>query len=180
MRVRRWMSRPVISTEPDVSVLLAHRKMVENEVRRLPVLDENGRLVGILSERDARTFLLPQELRAFRGTPAEEGAPVLVHEAMTRTVLVVHPDSTVAEAVRIMHDQKVSGLPVVEDGRCVGMITVQDLLEVLMAALDRHMNEVNEEIVEETVGVSAVPKERGAKQRARRSAVPDEASSAGG
>jgi acetoin utilization protein AcuB len=158
------MSQPVITTEPEIPVHLAYRKMVEHEIRRLPVVDEKGYLVGILSDRDARAVLLPHELDSPPGPP-EATNPALVKSAMTRTVFVVGPEDSVLDAVRILHDRKVSGLPVVEHGRCVGMITVQDLLEVLMAALDRHLNEVTEEIIGDTLGKKAVVAERSKKGR---------------
>jgi acetoin utilization protein AcuB len=150
------MSSPVLTTSPDLPVKLAYRKMVENEVRRLPVVDDEGRIVGILSERDARTVLMPEELAAGPTRAEEDTSPVLVRSAMTRAVFVVGPEENIADAVRLMHNRKVSGLPVVEHGRCIGMITVQDLLEVLLAALDRHLNEVTEEIIEGTLGAPAM------------------------
>jgi acetoin utilization protein AcuB len=156
MKVRRWMSSPLLTTSPDIPVELAYRKMVENEIRRLPVVDDEGRIVGILSERDARTVLMPHELTSTSRRAETDSNPVLVRTAMTRTVFVVGPEENITDAVRIMHNRKVSGLPVVEHGRCIGMITVQDLLEVLLAALDRHLNEVTEEIIEETLGTPAV------------------------
>jgi acetoin utilization protein AcuB len=168
MKIERWMSRPVISTEPELPVYLAYRKMRENEIRRLPVVDDDGRLVGILSERDALTVLMPHEVDA-APVPPEAMNPALVKDAMTRTVFVVSPESDVVEAVRIMHDRKVSGLPVVKGGRCVGMITVQDLLEVLLAALDRHLNEINEEILEGTLGFSPAARKAAPRKRKRTS-----------
>lgn len=154
MKVRRWMNTPVITIEPDIPVRFAYRRMVENEIRRLPVIDEDGNLVGILTERDARGVLLPRD-RAEESSPGREDEK-LVRQVMNRTVFVVGPDETVAAAVRIMHDRKVGGLPVVEGGRCVGMITVQDVLEVLLAALEGHRNEVTEEIIDETLGARPV------------------------
>ena len=154
MKVRRWMSQPVVTTEPDIPVYLAYRRMLEYEVRRLPVVDEDHRLIGLLSERDARTVLLPHEVKAPPVPPDAEN-PTLVKSAMTRTVFVVGPDDPIVEAVRIMHDRKVSGLPVVEEGCCVGMITVQDLLEVLLAALDPRPNEIRQEILEGAVAPSS-------------------------
>jgi acetoin utilization protein AcuB len=156
------MSHPVLTTGPDIPVDLAYRKMVENEIRRLPVVDEEGRIVGILSERDARTVLMPQELTAASSRAAAmDTSPPLVRSAMTRTVFIVGPEDNISEAVRIMHNRKVSGLPVVEHGRCIGMITVQDLLEVLLAALDRHLNEVTEEIIEGALGTPTTRPARG-------------------
>ncbi len=146
MNVRRWMSSPPITTYPDMPVYLAHRKMVENDIRRLPVVSGDDQIVGIISERDARTVMLPEEIttRDQKIFPTDD--PDFVKQVMTRSVLVVHPEVGIREAVRIMHDHKISGLPVVENGRCVGVITVHDTLEVLMAALDSQINEVNREI----------------------------------
>ena len=79
----------------------------------------------------------------------------VVKDVMARDVVVVHPGDSIRTAVRAMHDHKISGLPVVETGRCVGVITVQDLLDVLSAALDRHLNEVNEEIQNQAVGAKS-------------------------
>lgn len=147
MKVRRWMNEPPITTTPELPVYLAHRKMVENNIRRLPVVTGGGKVIGIISERDARTVLLPDEISTPDGEIVPQENPYIVRDVMTRAVIVVGPEDTIAEAVRVMHDHKISGLPVVEDGRCIGVITIHDLLEVLSAALDRHLNEVNEEIL---------------------------------
>jgi CBS domain-containing protein len=152
------MKAPVISTEPDIPVRLAYRKMVENEIRRLPVIDDEGHLVGILTERSARSFLLPRDLDA-SGVPADDD-DTPVRKVMDRTVFVVGPEESIVSAVRTMHDRKVGGLPVVERGRCIGMITVQDLLEVLLAALEGHRNEVTEDIIGETLGARTAASRR--------------------
>ena len=146
MLVERWMSSPPITTHPTLPVYLALRKMVENDVRRLPVVTDEGKVLGIITERDARTVLMPDEITDATQEIVPQDEPVLVREAMSRAVIVVSPRDTISSAVRAMHDHKVTGVPVVDKGQCVGVITVQDLLEVLAAALDRHVNEVNREI----------------------------------
>ena len=158
MNVRRWMSSPPIVTFPDMPVYLAHRKMVENEIRRLPVVNDEGSLVGIISERDARTVLLPEEVTSRDSEIIPPEDPDLVKSVMTRSVIVVHPDDSLSQAVRVMHGHKISGVPVVEKGACVGVLTIQDTLEVLLAALDRHANEVNREIQAHADRVNPPPK----------------------
>ena len=70
MKIERWMNQPVLTTDPDIPVVLAYRKMRENEIRRLPVVDDDGRLVGILAERDALTVLMPDHsLAAIASSP---------------------------------------------------------------------------------------------------------------
>lgn len=146
MRIERWMSSPAITIEPDIPASLALRKMLEHEIRRLPVVDDEGRLLGLVTDRDLRGALepwsVPHPARAYE-PPASDP---LVRDVMRKAVAVVTPRDSVREAARLMHDLKVTGLPVVEGRRCVGVITVQDLLEVLVAALDPAGNEVNDEI----------------------------------
>jgi acetoin utilization protein AcuB len=150
MKVSRWMSSPAITVPPDVPASLALRKMLENEIRRLPVVDEEQGVLGIVSDRDLRTILPPFGLPRAHGpyTGTEEDPPV--HQVMRHAVAVVTPEDDIRHAVSLMHDLRISGLPVVRGRECVGVITVTDLLEVLSAALDSAWNEVNVEIRERT------------------------------
>jgi acetoin utilization protein AcuB len=146
MKVERWMSSPAITVTPDIPASLALRKMMEYEIRRLPVVDEDGGLVGLVTDRDLRGIVppasMPHPSRPYE--PAADDPPV--RDAMRKAIAVVTPRDSIRDVARLMHDLRVTGLPVVEGRRCVGVITVQDLLEVLVAALDAHLNEVNEEI----------------------------------
>lgn len=156
MRVERWMSRPAITVTPDIPASLALRKMIEYEIRRLPVVDDDGILLGLVTDRDLRGALPPLAIPD-RSRPYD--APLddpLVRDVMRKAVAVVTPSDSVRDAAYLMHDLKVTGLPVVEGRRCVGVITVQDLLELLVAALDPHRNEVNEEILPEGAPVPKV------------------------
>lgn len=146
MRVERWMSSPAITISPDIPVSLALRKMMEYEIRRLPVVNDDGELVGLVTDRDLRGVVppaaMPHPSRPYE--PIADDLPV--RDVMRRAIAVVTPKDSVRDVARLMHDLHVTGLPVVEGRRCVGVITVQDLLEVLVAALDAPRNEVNEEI----------------------------------
>jgi acetoin utilization protein AcuB len=146
MKVERWMSSPAITVDPDVPAALALRKMMENEIRRLPVVDEDEGVLGIVTDRDLRAALPPLGMPRAEGPfdPAAEGRPV--RELMRHAVTVVTPEDDIRHAVQLMHDMKISGLPVVQGRSCVGVITITDLLEVLSAALDSAWNEVNSEI----------------------------------
>ncbi len=146
MRIERWMSSPAITIAPEIPASLALRKMMEHEIRRLPVVDDDGRLLGLVTDRDLRGSLEPWSVPHPSRPYEPAGADPPVKDVMRKAVAVVTPRDSVRDAARLMHDLKVTGLPVVEGRRCVGVITVQDLLEVLVAALDRQGNEVNEEI----------------------------------
>lgn len=138
MKVERWMSRPAVTVTPDIPASLALRKMMEHEIRRLPVVDDDGDLLGLVTDRDLRQALPPHGIPrlAEEYRPAADDPPV--GDLMRKAVAVVTPSDNIRLAAELMHDRKMTGLPVVQGRRCVGVITVQDLLEVLMVALDRH------------------------------------------
>ncbi|MGQ9887308.1 MAG: CBS domain-containing protein [Aggregatilineales bacterium] len=130
--VKEWMTSPVISVSPTTSISAAHQIMKEKGIRRLPVL-ENGALVGIVTIGDVReaspsdaTTLSIWELNYL-------WAQLTVEKVMTRRVLTVRPDTTIIDAARVMLENKVSGLPVVDsDGQLVGMITESDVFRMLV------------------------------------------------
>ncbi|MBZ0267435.1 CBS domain-containing protein [bacterium] len=145
MKVERWMTSPAITVTPDVPVSLALRKMMEHEIRRLPVVDEDGDLVGLVTDRDLRQALPPHEIPRASGEYRPAADEPTVEEWMLRGVAVVAPEDNLREAIEVMHDQRITGLPVVRGRKCVGVITVQDLMEVLLVALQRHAAEIDRE-----------------------------------
>lgn len=135
MQVKRWMSHPVITVHEDCPAVLAFRKMLENQIRRMPVVDEDGALVGIVADRDLRGLALQamnDNPEAHRPTDAE----VRVKDRMTTKVTTVKPDDDVREAALLMLSNRFTGLPVMDGPKLVGMITVTDLMEILVAALE--------------------------------------------
>jgi CBS domain-containing protein len=130
--VADWMSTPPIVVTLSTSLAAAQRIMEQRHVRRLPVV-QDGRLVGIITWGDVRaaqpstaTTLSVYEWRALLDQ-------VTVAECMTTSPVTIAPDAVVLEAARQMLTHKVSGLPVLEDGRVVGVITESDLFRLLLA-----------------------------------------------
>ncbi len=111
------MVKDIVTLDKDVSVHDAARMMNEHRIGCLVALD-NGWIVGILTERD----LLQRVLEAGRN-PKE----TKVSEIMTRNVIVGDPDMQLVEATRLMFENKVKKLPIVEDNRLVGLITLTDI-----------------------------------------------------
>lgn len=133
MQIRHWMTPTVITVTPDTSLLKAGKLMRENNVRRLPVVDKDGRVVGIVSDRDVRdaspskaTTLDTYELRYLL-------AELKVSQIMSKNPVVISPDDTVEKAAMIMLDHKIGGLPVVNaENRIEGIISEQDVFKVLV------------------------------------------------
>ena len=117
----------VFTTAGTASVLEAIRQMTERHVGCLLVMAENGKLAGILSERDC-----------FRKVILREKSPrdVPVCEAMTQKVQYVTLDRTVEECMALMTRARIRHLPVMEGDRVVGLISIGDLVEHLIAEQD--------------------------------------------
>lgn len=132
MLVRDRMSRNPITTYPAATVPDALQVMRGSKVRQLPVLNDKGNLVGIVSLEDLlrvspspATSLSVHELNYLL-------EKLSVEEVMTRDVITVTEDAALEEAGRIMADNKISGLPVMRDGELVGIITESHLFNVLL------------------------------------------------
>lgn len=119
MFVRRWMSTPVVTVQKVVPVDAAKEFMRRKKVRRLPVLD-GEKLAGIvtLSDLEARS---------------KTGA--FVEDVMTRKVRTVAPGDTLEQAASMMIERQISGLPVVEKDRVLGILTESDVFRALCEIL---------------------------------------------
>jgi acetoin utilization protein AcuB len=135
MLVQEHMSRNPITIRPSTSLHEALRVMREANVRRLPVLNEKGKLVGIVLEKDLlyaspspATSLSVHELNYLV-------AKIKIEDLMTREVVTVCEDCPLEEAARIMADNDIGGLPVMRDDTLVGMITESDLFKTFLELL---------------------------------------------
>ena len=138
MLVGNSMSTPPRVAAPETPVSEALRTMQEQHIRRLPVVDAKGRLVGIVSDKDLlhaapspATSLSVWEITYLLGR-------LTVAEVMTRAVLTVGPQTPIEDAAQLMLDRKIGGLPVVDGGKVVGVITETDVFRVFAELLGAH------------------------------------------
>ena len=150
MKISKIMSAPVITVTENESLETAARKMLDSGIGGLPVVDANGDLVGIVTESSftARnkgvpfsTFRAPQLLgRWISGEGVDkiyqEARETPVSDVMTGPVVTVSEYETVTRAVELMLKHDVNRLPVVRDGRPVGIVARHDLLRMMMSDLD--------------------------------------------
>ena len=112
------MNPGVVSITPGESAALAARLLSRHNVGSLPVCGEDGRLRGIVTDRDIVTRCIAAE---------DDPAQTPVRDIMTRNCVVVSPDDDPREATRLMAAQQVRRLPVTENGKVVGMVSLGDL-----------------------------------------------------
>ena len=125
-------SPAIYAIEPDDPVLEAIQQMAEHGVGALLVMKGNE-LVGIVSERDyARKVIL-------RGRSSSETP---VWQIMSSPVLTVRPEQSVQECMQLMTDRRVRHLPVVEQGRVVGVLSIGDLVRAVLEEQQRTINEL--------------------------------------
>jgi CBS domain-containing protein/gamma-glutamyl:cysteine ligase YbdK (ATP-grasp superfamily) len=120
--VGHLMSTDLFTVRPDDLVEMVARVMEWRDVRHVPVEDEEGRLVGIVSHRRLLRMLADR-------LPGVTEELVAVRQIMNHEPVSVAPTTPVAEAVELMRSRRIGSLPVVEGGRLVGIVTVYDFLE---------------------------------------------------
>ena len=151
MKVSELMTRSVITAHERTPVADIARLMLANGISGVPIVDEEAKVVGIVTEGDlvvqnanvhfptflqildARIYLsstrdFEEELRRALGT--------IAYDAMTRDVLTVGPDDDVSDAATLMADKRVNPVPVVKGGRLVGIISRADIIRHILAELE--------------------------------------------
>jgi len=129
------MSKHPITVTEDTPIAQALKVMRDEKVRRLPVLDKKGKLAGIVSERDL-LYASPSPVTSLSIYEIHYLlAQITVKEIMTRDVITVTEYTPLEEAARIMADNKIGSLPVVRNGKLVGIITESDLFKIFTEIL---------------------------------------------
>ncbi len=131
--VQDWMTTEVVAVTTDTSLPHANQIMTKEEIRRLPVVDNDGRLIGIVSRGDVRSAQ-PSPASALSIWEMNYLLSTLkVGKIMTSDPVSIGPDSTIGEAARTMLEHRVSGLPVVDsDNKLLGIITESDIFSMVV------------------------------------------------
>lgn len=131
MFVRNWMSSPAITVVPDTAAFDAVRLMEVRRIRRLPVLQE-GRLVGIVTKSDLQAAI---GLSCRPEAAIRKSRHIRVRKIMTPRPIVIDPHDTLEMAAQVMLRKSISGLPVVSDGKLLGIVTESDIFRALCTIL---------------------------------------------
>ena len=147
MQVKEIMTRDVITLTPETDITEAARLLLENHINGAPVIDAAGALVGILCQSDLiaqqKKMPIPSLFSFLDGfialtsmkqleKEAHKIAATTVAEAMSPDPVTVRPDSQIETVAALMVDNNFHTLPVVEEGRLVGVVGKEDILRTLM------------------------------------------------
>jgi CBS domain-containing protein len=146
MKARELMTRCVFSVRPEDSILQAGELMLQHDISGLPVVDSDGRVVGIVTERDfmrcagACGDIRPRWLevligRTRLGDGAAQRCERRISEVMTRNPVTATEDIPIEDVVRLMDTHRIKRVPIVRDGRLVGIISRIDLMRALVRSI---------------------------------------------
>lgn len=127
MKLREMMTHPVVRIHPEESVAVAARTLARYNIGVLPVCGGDGRICGVVTDRDLVTRCI---------AAGRQPASTMVREVMTTQVVSARPDMDTSAAASLMGKQQIRRLPVVENGRLCGMVSLADLANREESAYD--------------------------------------------
>ena len=135
MLVKDQMTPNPVCGHPEMPVTEAQALMQEHNFRHLPILDAENRLVGLVTQRSLM-HAIPDDLDQFGPFVVNYVlAKLQAHNIMVRDVITIGPNTTIEEAARIMADNKIGCLPVMQEDELVGIISDSDLFRIMMELL---------------------------------------------
>ena len=132
IQVTQWMTKRVLSVELNDTIGAARQIMAKHRVNQLPVITD-GELLGIVTDRDIRDAY-PTSMVINRAEEIDRFANTCtVEEVMTFNVLSVQPETSLETAVKILRRHRIGSLPVVKNGKVVGILTRSDILDFALS-----------------------------------------------
>jgi len=120
MQVKDIMKTDVLTVQPEISVVEAAKLMTEKHVGSLIIVNKKGKIIGILTERDILTDIVAK---------GEDLKNFLTKNIMSKHVIKINPEKTIEEASKLMVKKKIKKLPVVKNGKIIGIITASDIVK---------------------------------------------------
>jgi CBS domain-containing protein len=132
--VRQWMSRPAISAPMTMVLPEARQLLRQHRIRRIPVIDAEGRLIGIVTEGDINRVSESHVTDVRDYNLYHRVGDLPIGEIMTRDPITATPEMPIIEVAQRLLDHRIGGVPVVEDERVVGVITESDLFRLIVTS----------------------------------------------
>jgi CBS-domain-containing membrane protein len=151
LKVKDIMTREVITVSPETEIVQATKLLLENRINGVPVMDETGKLVGILCQSDLiaqqKKLPIPSFFTLLNGLipliskkqlekQVQKIAAITVAQAMTPNPVTVQPDINIEEVAALMVDRNFHTIPVVDEGKLVGIVGKEDMLRALLPRVE--------------------------------------------
>ncbi len=148
MKVKEIMTKDVITLKPDVNVKEALQILFKRQISGLPVIDEENKLLGMFTEKDVLTYILPSYIDTVGKFVYEENPKstkkkladldtIKVNQIMRKEVVTVLEDATLCEVARIMLTQKARRLPILNSaGKVIGIVARGDVAKALIKEIE--------------------------------------------
>jgi CBS domain-containing protein len=156
MNIETLMTKHVVTASPDTPLKRVARMLTRYRISGVPVCDDDGKVLGVVTEADilCKEQGLSPEPGGLLGWLFEkadaEGSRILARtaaEAMTAPPVTIAPDALISEAARVMITRRINRLPVVEDGRLVGIVSRADLVRAFHRSDEEIERELNEDVL---------------------------------
>jgi CBS domain-containing protein len=162
MKVKDVMTRHPVTASPETRLRDLARLLTDRQISGVPVVDADGRCIGVVSEADLLFKQLSRPLSrrlplewiiGERHDPAElrRRAALTAAEAMSAPAITITSDRPIREAAAVMVERKVNRLPVVDDGRLVGIITRSDMVRAYLRLDDEILAAVRDDVIRRTL-----------------------------
>ena len=151
LKVKDIMTKELITVSPDTEIIQATKLLLENRINGIPVTDETGKLVGILCQSDLiaqqKKLPIPSFFTFLDGLitltsmkqiekQVQKIAAITVAQAMTPNPITVQPDTNIESVAALMVDKNFHTIPVVDEGKLVGIVGKEDILKTLIPGSD--------------------------------------------
>lgn len=130
--VKDWMTQQPVTVAPDTSAVEAYERMKSRNIHRLPVVEQDDQLVGIVTRSDIEGAVSFSETTGGWSEARFALAGSTVAEMMTHGPITIEPTSSMGQAAQLLLKHHLSGLPVVEGGRLVGIISETDVFRLVV------------------------------------------------
>ena len=121
--VKDYMSKNVVKLVPDMEILCASHVLISNDISGAPVMDEHGKLVGILTERDCMQVAMQAD---YHGIPGG-----LVRDHMSVSPQSVHPEESILKLAQLFFNNRFHRYPVLDNGQLIGVISRRDVMRAM-------------------------------------------------
>ena len=122
LKAKDVMTKEVITIDPDVTLEKAIALLVNNKISGMPVCDKEGKVVGMISEKDILNFMFSGNLNNTK-----------IKEAMSTHIISFPPDADLDKIALVMGEKQIRRVPIIENGRLLGMVSRRSIIRIVLS-----------------------------------------------